>query len=129
MNKGGDSMWKDYLSGYIKNNRTSGWSVRLSALICALLLSLLCGLFYNTWKYEVERIVLEEGGWHSRIMGNFDQEDLDTIKNFANVKEVLLHEEGSKGAEASIDMYFDDIRSVFSDVPHIADGEEVGGAV
>ena len=114
-------MWKDYLSGYIKNNRTSGWSVRLSALICALLLSLLCGLFYNTWKYEVERIVLEEGGWHSRIMGNFDQEDLDTIKNFANVKEVLLHEEGSKGAEASIDMYFDDIRSVFSDVPHIAD--------
>ena len=58
-------MWKDYLSGYIKNNRSLG-SIRFSAFISALLLSLLCGLFYNMWKYEVERIELEEGAWQSR---------------------------------------------------------------
>lgn len=40
-------MWKDYLSGYIKNNRSSGISVMIAAFISALLLSLLCGLFYN----------------------------------------------------------------------------------
>ena len=60
-------MWKDYSSGYIKNNRSLSISVRVAAFISALLLSLLCSLFYNAWKYEVERIKLEEGGWQSRI--------------------------------------------------------------
>ncbi|MCX4353330.1 MAG: hypothetical protein OSJ60_17090 [Lachnospiraceae bacterium] len=54
-------MWKDYLSGYIKNNCSSGLSVKLAAFISALLLSLLLGLFYNAWKYEIERIELEKG--------------------------------------------------------------------
>lgn len=52
-------MWKDYSLDYIRNNRASSLSVRLSAFISALLLSLLCGLFYNAWKYEVERLVQE----------------------------------------------------------------------
>ena len=79
-------MWKDYSADYIKNNRSSGLSIRLSAFIAALLLSLLCGLFYNAWKYEVERIELEEGAWQSRLIGEFDQEDIEAIKNFASVK-------------------------------------------
>ena len=54
----------------MKKRNTSGLSVRISTFISALLLSLLCGLFYNAWNYEIERIVLEEGGWHSRIFGN-----------------------------------------------------------
>ena len=54
-------MWKEYSEGYIKNNVSSSFSVRISAFISALLLSLLCGLLFNTWKYEVERIGLEEG--------------------------------------------------------------------
>ncbi len=49
-------MWKDYSSGYLKNNRSSAVSVITAAFVSALLLSLLCGLFYNLWKYEVERI-------------------------------------------------------------------------
>ena len=80
-------MWKDYLSGYIKNNRSSGLSVMVATFISALLLSLLCGLFYNAWKYEVERIELEEGGWHSRIIGELAAEDIEAIKNFANVED------------------------------------------
>ena len=31
-----------------------------AAFLSALFLSLLCGLFYNVWKYDVERIVREE---------------------------------------------------------------------
>ena len=54
-------MWKEYSRDYIRNNRSSVLSVRVAALISALLLSLLCGSFYNMWKYEVERIELEEG--------------------------------------------------------------------
>ena len=45
-------MWRDYSAGYIKNNRSSGLSIMIAAFISALLLSLLCGLFYNAWKYE-----------------------------------------------------------------------------
>lgn len=114
-------MWKDYSSGYIKNNRSSGLSVMIAAFISALLLSLLCGLFYNAWKYEVERIELEEGGWQSRLIGEFTQEDVESIKNYANVKDAVVNEKGYEEAEPTIDIYFDDMKSVFSDTPRIAE--------
>ena len=75
-------MWKDYLSSYIKNNHSSRFAIQVSAFISALLLSLLCGLFYNIWKYEVERIEQKEGSWQSRIIGEFDKEEITFIKNF-----------------------------------------------
>lgn len=113
-------MWKDYSAGYIKNNRSSGVSIRLSAFISALLLSLLCGLFYNAWKYEVERIVLEEGGWQSRISGAIGREEIELIKNFATVKDVVRNEEESVEGETAVDLYFDDYKTVLSDTPRIA---------
>lgn len=92
----------------------------IAAFISSLLLSLLCGLFYNAWKYEVERIEWEKGGWQSRIVGELAVEDIETIKNFANVKNVVVNREGYRGAETTIDIYFDDMKSVFSDTPRIA---------
>lgn len=85
-------MWKEYSKSYIQNNRFSGMSVRIAAFISALLLALLCGTFYNLWKYEVERIVLEEGGWHSRIAGQFTPEDIEAVRNFASVKDITVRE-------------------------------------
>lgn len=108
-------MWKDYLSGYLKYNRSSGLSVRIAALISALLLSLLCSLFYNLWKYELERIQLEEGGWQSRITGELDAEDLETIRNFPNVKEAVINE-----GETSADLYFYHLNTVLEDTARIA---------
>ena len=118
-------MWKDYSSSYIRNNRTADLSVMIAAFISALLLSLLCGLFYNAWKYEVERIELEEGGWHSRIIGELSVEDLETIKNFANVENAVVNEKG-EGTEPTIDIYFSDKKAVFSDTPHIAEQLGIG---
>lgn len=117
-------MWKDYSSGYIKNNRSAGLSVMIAAFISALLLSLLCGLFYNAWKYEVERIEQEEGGWQSRIIGEIAGEDIKAIKNFANVKDAVVNKKGYEEIVATIDIYFDDYKFVFSDTPHIA--EQIG---
>ncbi len=139
-------MWRDYSSGLLKNNHTSVLSVRVSAFISALLLSLLCGLFYNMWKYEVERIEREEGGWHSRLIGEISDKDLEVIKNFGNVKDAVRNESGkagistdigdaealtdiegaealtvNEGAENSADLYFYDLRNVFSDTPRIAE--------
>ena len=113
-------MWRDYSSGYIKNNRAAGLSVMLAAFISALLLSLLCGLFYNAWKYEVERIESEEGGWHSRIIGALSSEDMETVKRFAHVKDAVGNEAGYKG-EPTTDIYFSDKKAVFSDTPRIAE--------
>lgn len=113
-------MWKDYSSGYIKNNRSSGMSVMIAAFISALLLSLLLGLFYNAWKYEIESIEQEEGGWQSRIVGAFTQEDTEFIKNFANVKDVVISEKGAQIPEPVIDIYFDDMGAVLDDTMQIA---------
>lgn len=113
-------MWKDYSSDYIKNNRAAGLSVRIAAFVSALLLSLLSGLMFNMWKYEVERIKQEEGGWHSRIYGEFAEEDIETVKNFANVKDAVVNKKSNKSAEPALDIYFDDMGSVFSDTPRIA---------
>ncbi len=112
-------MWKAYSSDYIKNNRSSGVSVMIAAFVSAVLLSLLCGSFYNMWKYEVERIELEEGGWQSRLTGAFDRQDIETARNFANVREAAIRD--GEGAETVMELYFDDYRAVFSDTPRIAD--------
>ena len=114
-------MWKDYSTGYIKNNRSSGMSVMIAAFISALLLSLLLGLFYNAWKYEIERIVLEEGGWQSRIVGEFTREDIESIKNFAHVKDVVVNEKGAQIPETVIDIYFDSMGPVLDDTLRIAE--------
>ena len=112
-------MWKDYSSGYIRNNRASGIAVTVAAFISALLLSLLCCLFYNMWKYEIEQIELEEGGWHSRIAGELNPEAIDAIQDFANVKEAVLNRTET-GEGTAVDIYFTDITSVLEDTPRIA---------
>lgn len=119
-------MWKDYSSEYIKNNRFSSISVIIATFISALLLSLLCSFSYNAWKYEVERIKLDEGGWHSRIVGALDLEDIEVIRNYANVKDAVVNETVTKGHERVLDIYFDDMSTVFEDTPRIA---EMAGAL
>ena len=93
----------------------------IAAFISALLLSLLLGLFYNAWKYEIERIELEEGGWQSRIVGEFTQEDIESIKNFAHVKDVVVNEKGAQIPETVIDIYFDSMGSVLDNTLRIAE--------
>lgn len=52
-------MWKEYTKGYLKNNRASAVSMMTASFISALLLSLISAIFYNMWKYEVERLTAE----------------------------------------------------------------------
>ncbi|MCM1119789.1 MAG: ABC transporter permease [bacterium] len=113
-------MWKAYSSDYIKNNRSSGVSVMIAAFVSALLLSLLCGWFYNMWKYEVERIELQEGGWQSRMTGAFDRQDIETVRSFANIREALIRDGEGAETDTVMELYFNDYRAVFSDTPRIA---------
>ena len=125
-------MWKEYSSDYLKNNRTSGISVIISAFISALLLSLLCSIFYNLWIYEIEQIKKEEGDWQGRIVGEISEEDIERIRDHANVEKVVVREELSDGAERVVDLYFINKRTIFTDLPCIAelvcdDGQSYAG--
>ncbi len=96
-------------------------SVMIAAFISALLLSLLLGLFYNAWKYEIESIEQEEGGWQSRIVGEFSQEDIEYIKNFANVKDIVINEKEEQIPETMIDIYFNDMGAVLDNTLRITE--------
>ena len=113
-------MWKDYSIGFIKKNRASSVSVLVAAFISALFLSLLCGLFYNFWNYEIESVVLEEGNWQGRISGSFEEDTVSEIENFATVKTAVLNEELSDDETLVVDICFDNMRAVYQDMPLIA---------
>lgn len=117
-------MWKDYSWSYIKNNRASSLSVTVAAFISALLLSLLCSLFYNFWHYDIEGFKLKEGAWQARITGEMDAKDMALIQNFANVDQALVNEELSVKEATVVDIYFKNMRTIFDDMPQIA--ENVG---
>lgn len=117
-------MWKDYSSSFIKNNRASSVSIMVAAFISALFLSLLCSLFFNLWNYEVEQVILEEGDWQGRIIGELDENDLTMIQNFANVEKAVVNEEISEGPEIAVDLYFQNTRTIYQDMPLIT--EKIG---
>lgn len=114
-------MWKDYSIGYIRNNRASSVTVMVAAFISALLLSLFCSLFYNFWCYEIERLGTEEGTWQGRIMGEIHTEQLESVRNFANVKTADINEELSDGKEIVIDIRLNNMRTILKDMPKIAE--------
>lgn len=118
-------MWKDYSVGFIKKNKASSLSVVVAAFISALFLSLLCCLFFNFWSYEIERIALEEGDWQGRITGIFDGDDISVIQNFANVEKAEINEELSDNQNTVIDVYFQNMRTIYHDMPLIAKKLEV----
>ncbi len=113
-------MWKDYSKSYIKNNQASSVSVMAAALVAAMFLSLLCSIAYNFWIYEVEKVVLEEGDWQGRIAGGIEEDALFTIQNFANVKQAVINEELSEKGNTVIDIYFQNARTIYRDMPLIS---------
>lgn len=115
-------MWKDYTKSYIKNNRASGISIMAASLVAAMFLSLLCSLAYNFWIYEVEQIILEEGGWQGRIVcDKFGAGDLTLVRQFANVEKAVINEELSEQGENVADIYFRNARYIYHDMPLIAE--------
>ncbi len=67
----------------------------------------------------MEQIVLEEGGWQGRITGKIDEDDLAMIQNFANVESASVNEELSEEPEIVVDVYFQNTRTIYRDMPLI----------
>ena len=82
---------------------------------------MLSDLAYNFWAYDVEQIILEEGGWQGRIVcGTLGSNDLSTVYQFANVEKAVANAEFSKKEGTVVDVYFKDARTVYRDMPLIA---------
>ena len=113
-------MWKDYSTGYMKKNLASSLSVLAASFISALFLSLLCSFFYNFWNYEIESILLEEGNWQGRITGTFEEDIVSDLAAFANVKTAAVNEELSDGQALVIDICFYNMKTIYQDMPLIA---------
>ncbi len=114
-------MWKDYSKSYIKNNRASSISIMAAALAAAMFLSLLCSIAYNFWVYDVEQIILEEGGWQGRIVcETLGSDDLSMIRQFANVEKAVAGEKLSQNERTVVDVYFKNARTIYQDMPLIA---------
>ena len=112
-------MWKDYSIGFIKRNRASSLSVLVAAFVSALFLSLLCGLFYNFWNYEIESVILEEGNWQARITGTFDEMRCPALKTLPMSKPPPSTRI-SDGQTLVIDICFNNMRTVYQDMSLIA---------
>ena len=120
-------MWKDYSKSYIKNNRASSISIMAAALAATMFLSLLCSIAYNFWAYDVEQIILEEGGWQGRIVcktlgsGDLSEDSiLSLVCQFANVEKAVAGGELSQKEGIVVDVYFKNARRVYHDMPTIA---------
>ena len=119
-------MWKDYSKSYIKNNRASSMSIIAAAIVATMFLSLLVSIAYNFWVYEIEKITLEEGDWQGRIIcENFDEADLSDsmlslVRQFANVEKAVINEEASEHGETVVDVYFQNVRTIYQDMPPIS---------
>lgn len=120
-------MWKDYSFNYIKNNRASSISIMVAALISAFFISFLCNTFYNSWTYEIDSIILEEGDWQGRITGDLEEEDFQTILSFANVEKIIVNKELSEDQKQVVDIYFYNMRRIYQDMPLIM--EKLGSNV
>lgn len=115
-------MWKDYSKSYIKNNRVSSVSIMAAVLVATMFLSLLCSIAYNFWVYEIEKITIEEGDWQGRIVcDKFVEDNLSIIRQFANVKKAVLNETLSERENTVIDIYFQNTRTIYRDMPLISE--------
>lgn len=123
-------MWKAYSAGYMKQNRAICASVRAAALIAALFLSFLCGLFYNFWRDNIANVTEEEGPWHGRIIGEIDEQEISMIRSLEHVESVTV-KEGAAGEDGTVvDIIFNPVRSIVKDMPLITEmlGLEEGEA-
>lgn len=112
-------MWKDYSVSFIKHNKASSISIMVAAFVSTLFLSLICTLFYNVWKSNIDQIVLNEGDWQGRLVGELSDQDIETVRNFANVKDLKTYRD--KKERLVVDLYFENMRDVYKDLPQIVE--------
>ena len=116
-------MWKDFSRNYLSHNPTAARTMAAAALAAAFFLALLCGLFYNAWAYDVDRILREEGSWHVRLtLPRTDaalEEAPELLEQFAHVDTVTVNEELSGPEETVVELTFGDKSAIYGETEKI----------
>ncbi len=114
-------MWKEYSVSFIKSNKASSISVVAASFIAALFLSLMCTLFFNSWTYETDGIIAEEGNWHGRLRISADAVKISKIENFPNVAAAAINNELSEEEIVTVDIVFRNPKTAYEDMPLLAE--------
>lgn len=113
-------MWKSFSRDDLAHTPAAVRTMALSALAASFFLALLCGLFYNTWAYEVDRVLREEGSWQARLTLT-DDGQAETLEQFAQV-DTVTPDEGLSGPDALVvELTFRDKTAVYDTLGLIQD--------
>ena len=113
-------MWKSFSRDDLAHTPAAVRTMALSALAASFFLALLCGLFYNAWAYEVDRVLREEGSWQARLTLT-DGAQAETLEQFAQVDTVTPNE-GLSGPDALVvELTFRDRTAVYDTLGLIRD--------
>lgn len=118
-------MWKNYSRESLRYNRASRLTILAASFIAAFFLSFLCSSFYQIWADEIDQIIQEEGAWQGRLTGAFTEEDLVTMRRFANVKEAVVNKTLSGDGNIVVDLIFEKPGRIFEDMPLMAKKLEI----
>lgn len=116
-------MWKHFSRSDLAHTPAAVRTMALAALAASFFLSLLCGLFYNAWTYEADRILREEGAWQARLIltGGSQEETLETLEQFAQVDTTAINEALSGPEAWVVDLTFRDKTAAYDTLARIRD--------
>ena len=116
-------MWKHFSRSDLTHTPAAVRTMALAALAASFFLSLLCGLFYNAWTYEADRILREEGAWQARLIltGGSQEETLETLEQFAQVDTAAINEALSGPEAWVVDLTFRDKTAAYDTLARIRD--------
>lgn len=116
-------MWKDFSRSDLAHSPAAVRTMALAALAASFFLALLCGLFYNAWTYEVDRILREEGGWQARLTlpqtGAGLEQTLETLEQFAQVDTITCNDTLSGQDFSVVDLTFRDRSTAYETLESI----------
>lgn len=113
-------MWKHYIRGQLRQGRSAVLSVAAASFVSALLLALVCTLFYNLWRYDIQTVEHTEGPWHARLCGDLPAEALATLQNHLNVEWVEIDPELSGPGQTVVEIRLRHPTKALTDLPALA---------
>lgn len=113
-------MWKNFSRDDLAHTPAAVRTMALSALAASFFLALLCGLFFNAWTYEVDRVLREEGSWQARLALT-DAGQTETLEQFAQVDTITPNEGLSRPDALVVELTFRDKAAVYDTLGLIRD--------
>ena len=81
---------REYTLDYIKRNKKSSITIMIAMLIATILMNSMGIFAYNIWDNQVQIVRKEAGDWHGELYGTTWGKDLDYVKSYASVDQIMV---------------------------------------